>query len=81
MPAKKLATLTFGIVIAPIVTTPLSTSGLGNAISVGSPASRVVSSVAVLQDLADRERAEQHGDVRARRGAVGTRPAPSAVPR
>ncbi len=45
MPATKLATLTFGIVIAPIVTTPLSRSGLGKAISCGLFASRVVSSV------------------------------------
>ena len=45
MPATKLAMLTFGIVIEPIVTTPLRTSGLGKAISVGSPARRVVSSV------------------------------------
>ena len=45
MPATKLAMLTLGIVIAPIVTTPLRTSGLGNAISVGRPARRVVSSV------------------------------------
>ncbi len=45
IPATKLATFTFGIVIAPSVTTPLSTSGLGNAIRVGLPARRVVRSV------------------------------------
>lgn len=45
MPATKLAMLSFGIVIAPSVTTPFSRSGLGNAIRVGLPARRVVSRV------------------------------------
>ncbi len=45
IPAKKLTTLTLGMVIAPSVITPFSCSGLGNAISVGLPARRVVSSV------------------------------------
>ena len=35
IPATKLTTLTFGTVIVPIVITPLSCSGLGNAMSVG----------------------------------------------
>ena len=45
IPATKLTTLTLGIVIVPIAMTPLSCSGLGKAMSVGSPASRVVRSV------------------------------------
>ncbi len=42
MPAAKLTMFTFGTVNAPMATTPLRTSGLGNAMSVGWPARRVV---------------------------------------
>ena len=45
IPTTKLTALTFGIVIDPSVTTPLSCSGLGKASRVGRPARRVVSRV------------------------------------
>ena len=69
IPATKLTTLTFGIVIVPIAMTPLSCSGLGKAISVGWPRQAGRQQRPVLEDLADGERGQQHRDVgRARIG-------------